>query len=100
MLCMACLQRYGRAISNVRGQGVFYHSTYCARRGGYNALARDYGCQGAALGRNILSVNWRKIGIILTSLWWAWRSPLLSFLNAKFCSTCVNNIYGQRRFLD
>src|SRR5262244_918046 len=63
LLCMACLQLYRLALSSVRGQGVFNHSTYCARRGGHNALARDHGCEGTAAGCGVLSVNWREIAI-------------------------------------
>src|SRR5215472_9268122 len=51
---MACLQLYRLAVSSVRGQGVFHHATYSARRGGHNAVARDHGRQGEAPGRNIV----------------------------------------------
>jgi hypothetical protein len=47
---MACFQLYGLAVSSVRGQGVFHHTTRCARRGGHHALAHDDGSQREALG--------------------------------------------------
>src|SRR5215469_3302554 len=61
LLCMACLQLYWLALSSLPGQGVFHHSTYCTRRGDHNALARDHGREGTALGCRILSVNCHEI---------------------------------------